>query len=167
MPIYEYAPKSQKKKEKLTALMLVCMAVVLLVISALPNMILPALWQLGAVLALTFSIWFFVRFLIRSYVYAVCEGRQEGECDLVISERVGKRVGTVLRISCADVKEAVLVTKQNRSACKGMQRSVPCWQYYAEWNCENLYQLTVCSGETLYYVLLQADQKLLSFLNFH
>lgn len=164
--MYEYTPKYTRKKEGLTLAMLLSVALLLLAVSRLPQAPLPSLWQLAAVILLTAAVLVAVRFLLRSYTVRLAprEDVRSPIPDLTVVERMGRRTQTVCRVSLADVVSAEPITPESKAALRAKRRGKRVWLYYAEMNPPNLCQLTVMDGEECVFILLQADEKLLSFL---
>ena len=163
--MYEYTPIYTRKKELLTVSALLAVAAVLMVASKLPWTSLPALWQLASFVLFTGAILVTVRFLMKSYTYCVSfDGESASQApEFTIVERSGKRVQTVCRILLSDILEAERVTKENGASLKAKRRGKNTWQYYAELSAPDLCQLTVQDGDEWYFLLLQADDRLLSF----
>lgn len=163
--MYEYTPIYTRKKELLTVAALLAVAVTLFAVSRLPWAPLPALWQLAAFVLFTGAILVTVRFLMKGYTYRVSlEGEGVDRVpEFTVIEQSGRRVQTVCRILLSDIVEAERVTKENRASLRADRRGKNTWQYYAELAAPDLCQLTVQDGEDHYFLLLQADERLLSF----
>ncbi len=160
--MYEYRPAYSKKKEKKYCLVLTLAAVVLLALSQIPQMPLPALWQTVAVAMLAVAILLLSRYVLRGYAYRIEESEQGR--DLVILMQTGKRTRVVCRISVAYIDEVIRITPENREPQKQARRGHPVWLYYAEWQAEGLCQLHVRTPDEDAYLLLQSDDRLLDFL---
>ena len=90
-------------------------AAVLFSLGTLPDVPLPSLFQMGAILCATLAVYLTVRYSLRTYRYAIqpntivdAEGMEQ--YDLVITEIVGKRMSVVSRVGLRDIDaEAVTV----------------------------------------------------------
>lgn len=164
--MYQYTPTYTRKKEMLITTMLFCISAILITVSRLEGAPLPALWQFAAFVLLSLMISVIVRFLIRSYTYRVAP-REDGvdrSLDLTVIERTGKREQVVCRVSLWDIETAERQTAENRRALKKKRQGKRTWFYYAEISAPDLCQLTVKDGEDGFFVMIQADQTLLSTL---
>ncbi|MBQ7346430.1 MAG: hypothetical protein IJW55_00580 [Clostridia bacterium] len=165
--MYEYTPKTQKKKEFLIVAILSVAAAFLFCCSTLPSCLYPSLWQLTCVFLLVAVIMLVSKCLLRSFVYRVAPREDvEGDAppDFTVTECYGKRSAVVCRISVADIEAVTPVTPQNRKALAAMGKGKSVYRYFSELSPQNLCWLTVRDGDNLFYIRIVADENLISAL---
>ena len=165
--MYEYAPLSSKKAEKLVLIsMLICAALSFAVVEIYQWKI-SFLFELVGFASLGFAILITSRCLLRRFSYRVepREGGAEGDApDLVITEYHGHHVGVVCRISVNDIEDILLTTSKNRREVSSMLRKKRVYHYTAQLAASNIYLLTVRDEEEVFYLRILADETLLSLL---
>lgn len=161
------APTPDKRREKHLVFLLTILGILLFVISGLPGMLLPGLWQLFAVASLAFAIYVLALCLLRRYVYAL-EPREnapaEAPLDFTVTELRGKRRTVVARFSVEDLREIRPVTEGNRRAVAKEMRGKRCFDYSGVLFAEpTAYIEAEVSGETVFVKIL-AEERFLGAL---
>lgn len=161
------APTPDKRREKHLVFLLTILGILLFVISGLPGMLLPGLWQLFAVASLAFAIYVLALCLLRRYVYAL-EPREnapaETPLDFTVTELRGKRRTVVARFSVEDLREIRPVTEGNRRAVAKEMRGKRCFDYSGVLFAEpTAYIEAEVSGETVFVKIL-AEERFLGAL---
>ena len=163
--MYEYAPRSQKRRE--LRLFLVCLApaLLLLLFSLLPQTPAPHLCRLlGACMAVA-AAWIASRYLLRSYIYCLAPREDGGgSFDLTVTEVYGKRRRVVCRISLADIET---VARENGETRSERVRSERYFQYTDVICSASFCILTVREENTLCRIRLMADDTLYHILQNH
>lgn len=165
--MYEYDPKSPKKKEKLLLFALLFGAALLFGVSHISDLPIPALPQLGALFCLVGTVMITGRCLLRRFVYRV-DVREDGNAgdppDLTVTEYYGNHVSVVCRISVADIETVTHITPQNRKELSEMLRQKRVYHYTACLFSDELYLLTVRDEDEVFYIRILADHSLLAAL---
>ena len=83
-------------------------AAVFFSVGTLPNVPLPSLFQMGAILCATLAVYLTVRYSLRTYRYAIqpntiVDAEGEEQYDLVITEITGKKMKVVCRVGLRTV----------------------------------------------------------------
>ena len=161
------APTPDKRREKHLVFLLTILGILLFVISGLPGMLLPGLWQLFAVASLAFAIYVLALCLLRRYVYAL-EPREnapaEAPLDFTVTELRGKRRTVVARFSVEDLREIRPITDGNRRAVAKEMRGKRCFDYSGVLFAEpTAYIEAEVSGETVFVKIL-AEERFLGAL---
>lgn len=167
--MYEYAPQFVKKKEKRLCYGLFGLAAVLFVASAIDGLPFPWGFQIAALAALVPTLVIYSLTLSRSYTYRIVSDVREVP-DLIVTERVGKRVQVVCRISLSSVQRVVPVTRETKRELerRGGGRQYFSYtgvlfdgsQYYvcAE-ECDTPLLLRICADDTLRALLESAQSR--------
>ena len=161
------APTPDKRREKHLVFLLMILGILLFVISGLPGMLLPGLWQLFAVASLAFAIYVLALCLLRRYVYAL-EPREnapaEAPLDFTVTELRGKRRTVVARFSVEDLREIRPITDGNRRTVAKEMRGKRCFDYSGVLFAEpTAYIEAEVSGETVFVKIL-AEERFLGAL---
>ena len=161
------APTPDKRREKHLVFLLTILGILLFVISGLPGMLLPGLWQLFAVASLAFAIYVLALCLLRRYVYAL-EPREnapaEAPLDFTVTELRGKRRTVVARFSVEDLREIRPITDGNRRTVAKEMRGKRCFDYSGVLFAEpTAYIEAEVSGETVFVKIL-AEERFLGAL---
>ena len=157
--MYEYAPNFLKRKEKQVTYGLFGIGAVLFVASSIAGFPIPWLFQILGLVALGGAIYIYSACITRTYVYRV-EDRDRMTPDLIITERVGKRVQIVCRISLSSVQGVYPVSKETKRTLEKRRAGRQYFsytgvlfdgeQYYIEAEeCDVPLLLRVCADETL------------------
>lgn len=166
--MYSYTPKLKKQREKLSSGALFALGLAAFLPTLYPKTPLPALFQLVSLLLLTASLSVFIRYVMRDYTYAVERNEQGSDIpDFVITERYGKRLTVVCRVSVKEVETAVPVIEQNREDIKAMVKGKRLFTYIAERRPNHLYLLKVRMDGEVFYLKIVADDRLISLLMDH
>lgn len=164
--MYQYDPKPEKKREKLLVFGMLSLALLLFVVSKMPNMKYPAFFQLFAVCFLAAAVFVASRCLLRRYVYQIEPGTDENVTpDFTVTEYYGNHVTVVCRISAADVEKILPVTAQNRKEISSMIRKKRVYYYTATLWANNKYLLLVRDEDETFYMHILADSRLLSYFH--
>ena len=165
--MYEFLPKAPKNKEKLILFCLLGLAVLLFGVSRVPNLPFPAGWQLISVILLVGVVLIATRYLLREYTYCIAP-REEGyhftSLDFTIVEHYSRRSVVVCRISVTDILEVTRVTRENRKQLFASLKGKRVYDYTARILPDDLYLLTVKDGEDSFFVRVEADERLVSFI---
>lgn len=161
------APTPDKRREKHLVFLLTILGILLFVLSGLPGMLLPGLWQLFAVASLAFAIYVLALCLLRRYVYAL-EPREnapaEAPLDFTVTELRGKRRTVVARFSVEDLREIRPITDGNRRTVAKEMRGKRCFDYSGVLFAEpTAYIEAEVSGESVFVKIL-AEERFLGAL---
>lgn len=161
------APTPDKRREKHLVFLLTILGILLFVLSGLPGMLLPGLWQLFAVASLAFAIYVLALCLLRRYVYAL-EPREnapaEAPLDFTVTELRGKRRTVVARFSVEDLREIRPITDGNRRTVAKEMRGKRCFDYSGVLFAEpTAYVEAEVSGESVFVKIL-AEERFLGAL---
>lgn len=166
--MYSYTPKLKKQREKLLSGALFALGIAVFLPTLYPKTPLPALFQLVSLLLLTASLSIFIRYLMRDYTYAVEKSEKETDFpDLVITERYGKRLTVVCRVSVDEIETATPINAQNRKTLKETLKGKRLFTYVAEMQPRNLFLLKVRMDDEIFYLKVVADRELISILTNH
>ncbi len=167
--MYEYAPRFQKKKEKVLCWFFALIGCLLVLLPSFLGELLPfpaAVQALGvgciAVMILIFSL-----VVSKHYIYSITEADEDGNVDLLITECAGPRRTVVCRVSVTSVLEVIPVTEETRktyaSRASGMQQ----YNYTGVLFGEDQRYLKIEEGGESFLVRICATDDLLSHLNRH
>ena len=157
--MYEYAPRSKKRREIRLFLVSLAPALLFWSLSMLPQTPAPSLCRLLGVCAATVAAWIAARYLLRRYIYRVVP-RENGRAslDLTVTEIFGKRQRVVCRISLDDIEE---VSRDKGKKRRGIER---CFQYTDEISSPTFCVLTVRDENTICRIQMMADETLYHIL---
>lgn len=166
--MYEYTPRSRRKKEFWIVAILTLAATFLFCCSTLPNCPYPSLWQLTCVVLLVAVIMLVSKCLLRSFIYRVelREGASVDEAayDLIVLECYGKRRTVVCRVALSDIENVRCVTQENRKELFKQLRGKQVYRYFSELTPTNSYLLTLSNADMEGYLWIVADERLLLML---
>ena len=165
---YEYAPKTNKKKEKLWVLSLVAVAACLFTVSCIPGVLFPALLQLAAVICLCATVLLSCRYLLRSFVYRIEETQNplvDTPLDFLILEYHGKRVQTLCRISLTEIKKVEAITKENQKQIADSLKGKNVYDYTVQLELKDRWLLRVEREEGTFYLKITANEELIRYLS--
>jgi len=157
--MYKYVPKPKKIREKI--IMSVCLLLSALsygVSSFLPY---PALYQLFTVVSLTAAVLIIVRYLLRDYVYCICEDENGDAYELVVVEIMGKKQTVVCQILLENVGS---VYSRQEFAEGDVPRKSNIYRYVSELFPEDGYFVRVLDGEKNFFIQICADMRLLELI---
>ena len=163
---YEYAPRFQKKKEKLLCYGLLGLAAALIALSYVPGVPYPGYVQLLGMGAIVAMIMIFSMCVAHHYAYRIVEC-ENGELDFVVTEYYGKRVTVVCRVAVASVVSATPWNKETRKRFFEQKKGVPSYVYSGVLFDEAQYVLDVDEGGTRFFVRICADETLIRLLVNH
>lgn len=158
--MYEYAPRSDKKLEKILFSGLLLLAAIFYIGSMMPNMPLPAMFQAVAFLCITFAIILISRYLITRYVYRVQPSQTREGLDFEIVEYCGRRITTVCRIGVSEIVSVTPVTRENRRALARTHKRATVYRYTGTLSVDGTYLLYVEHGEEHFYLYILSDAHL-------
>lgn len=160
--MYEYAPKTDKRAERLIFLALLAFAAINYVSSMMPFTPFPALFQLVAFVSLAIAIIVIGKYMLCRYIYRVepSESAPNGEMDLVITECVRQRKKVVCRIERSAVVSVTCVTKENRQALSSLHKGKQVFRYTGELFPKNCALLEIVQDETQYFLYILCDEAL-------
>lgn len=160
--MYEYAPKTDKRAERLIFLALLAFAAINYVSSMLPFTPFPALFQLVAFVSLAVAIIVIGKYMLCRYVYSVeiNEASPDGEMDFVITECIRQRRKVVCRIERSAVVSVTYVTGENRKALASKHKGKPVFRHTGELFPKNCALLEIEQNETQYYIYILCDEGL-------
>ena len=161
MNFYEYRPTPQKKKEKSLVTFSLCAAILLFAASYIPNVFLPWLFQVLAVIGFGFCICVVSRYLLRSYSYRLEPSTLGDFLDLVIVEQRKSRLQTVCRIAVVDVECVERLTEENKKQILSKTQKSRVYRYQAQMEPTDHYLLTARENEETIYLVISADQGLI------
>ena len=163
--MYEYAPRSPKSREKRLFLVCLAPALLLLLLSLLPQTPVPHLCRLLGVCMAVASAWIASRYLLRRYSYRVAP-REDGvdSLDLTVTEIYGRRRRVVCRISLADIEAVARENREKQNTRVGAERY---FQYTDVIDSSFFCLLTVRDGNLLCRIRLMADDTLYHILQNH
>ena len=174
--MYEYVPKSRKVREKIVLGVSLALAAACFGIANIPGVLFDSIYQLLMVFCLMCAILVTLRWLMRNYIYRV-EPRANGQPgdppDFTVTERYGNRISVVCRISVADLRRVIRVTRKNKSEISAMQKRKRVYHYTASMLPENHYVLVaedadeeiflhICADEGLIRIFAQYAEQILS-----
>lgn len=167
--MYEYTPKTDKKKEKLIFLGLLVIAAIFYVGSLLPFMPFPAVFQFVAFAALAVAIVVVSKFMICHYVYRIepSETSPDGGMDFVITECVGKRKTVVCRVERSAIVSVTPITRENKKALADLHRGKDVYRYMGEMFAENRYLVKIEQYGAELYIYILSDEGLLTAISNH
>ena len=165
--IYCYRSRPLGKREKGIAAALLLLGGFSLSLSLLPNFFLFWLYRLFAIVFFVGFAAFFGRYCLGDYTYAVESDSRMGDLpDLVITKHRRGRGVVVCRVSVGDVIKVTPVRQDNRKDVKKESAGGRCFCYTARMGTKNTYLLTLRDGEERIFVLIEADERLISLLSF-
>ena len=163
--MYEYFPKEPKKKELLILVGLLGVGFFLYGISQIPGLPFPAILQLLSFVCMTGVVIVSTRYLLRDFCYRIEFAENTDVPDFTVTERCGRRITVVCRVSVNDVVEVrPICSKEARKLAKS-QKERRVYDYTCRIDSDHLYLLTVRDGETLYDIRIMADQGLIKYLS--
>ncbi len=120
-----YSFESSPSRKPLHAMVIAAFvaAGVLFGLSGIPGVPYPVIFQTATVLCLVVAVYLVARYAVRVYRYAlepngIVDAFGAEQCDLVITERIGKKQKVVARIALRDIDKAVAVDRKNGEARK-------------------------------------------------
>lgn len=161
--MYEYAPKFLKRKEKQVTYGLFGVGAVLFVVSSIAGFPVPWVFQILGLAALGGAIYIYSACLARTYVYRV-EDRGRETPDLIVTERVGKRVQTVCRISLASVEAVLTVGRESKEERAKKRTGRQYFSYTGVLFDEVRYDVLATECDVPLLIRICADETLLAFL---
>ena len=163
---YEYAPRFQKKKEKLLSYALIGLAAALIAVSYVPGVPYPGYIQLLGMGAIVAMIMIYSMCVAHHYSYRIeeCEGAAP---DFVITEYYGRRVSVVCRVSVASVMSATPWNGETKKRFDGQKKGTPSYTYTGVLFDEAQYVLDIEEGQTRFFVRICADDTLIRLLINH
>lgn len=161
--MYEYAPRSKKRREKRLFLVCLAPALLFLILSILPQTPAPVLCRLFAVCAATGAAWIAARYLLRRYTYCVapCEDG-DGSPDLTVTEYYGRRQRVVCRISLGQIEK---VSRESVKEERTDEAHMHMFEYTDEIFSPFFCLLTVRDGEEPCRIRILADERLYDILS--
>ncbi len=167
MMIYEYAPCSKKKREKITLALCLCLSAAGFALAELFHVFFSILFQLFGIAMLFVALLIFMRCLMRRYVYHVEkreDSAEETPYDFVITEFYGSHRSVVCRISVDEIMGATRITRQTEKEFSSRRRGKRVYTYTDLLVPENGYVLEVCHEDEQFFVRILADGRLLELL---
>ena len=164
--MYEYAPKFQKKKEKLLTALLLVLGLLVYFASYIPGVLYGALFQIAGICGLAAMILLFSLVIARNYVYTVKED-EDGSLDFIITEFYGKRRTVVCRVSVASVCMAIPRTKETKAQFASEKNGKRVYNYTGVLFDEDRYYLKISEGGETFLVQNCANKDLLFALTNH
>lgn len=159
--MYEYSPKTPRKKEILLSVTLFGIGAVLFAVSQIPDLPFPALFQLAMLVFFTAGVMVLSLCVLRHYVYRIAPrdtDAGDGPPDFTITEYYGRRVTVVCRVSLRDIEDVTPVTPQNRVALSASLKGKRVYRYTSELFDAKPYLVTVADGEDRFYLRIAADE---------
>jgi hypothetical protein len=128
--IYAYSPKG-KGREKAMVAVFGILGILLFLCSRIPGFLLPALWQIAAVLCLTVAIFLTSGYLLKAYVYAVApiDRADVAPWELTVTELCGGRRTIVARIALSEIQSIERIAKEDRSRATDESRGRKVFSY--------------------------------------
>jgi len=163
---YEYAPRFQKKKEKLLAYGMLGLAALLLVTSYIPNAPYPGMIQMLALGAIVTMIMVFSMCIAHHYNYTI-EEREDGDAEFIITEYYGKRVTVVCRVSVTSVMAAIPWNEETKKTFASQKKDKHYYVYTGVLFGEKQYCLDIEEDGTRFFVRICADETLIRMLTMH
>ena len=157
--MYEFAPKADKRREKLWLIGSLGLAALFFIGSYLPAMPLPSVLQLIAFACFSFAIIVASKYLLCTYVYRI-ELIEGGERELVVIEHCARRIRTVCRLPLSSVRSVQEVTAQNRKRFLTDHRQRMIYRYTGEMQSVRAIGLEASYGGEEFCLLLLYDEGL-------
>ena len=157
--MYQYAPKSEKKTEKLLMLGTVLFAIFCFICSKLPGMIYPFILQVVSFGFFAFAIIIVSKYLLTSFVYSI-EAGNDGNRELVVVQHSGRRILTVCRIPLSSVCEVTAATRENIKPLMKARRQKTVYRYTGELVFTKGLLLDVEYGGECFGLLILSDEVL-------
>ena len=164
--IYEYAPRFQKKKEKLLCYGLLGLAALLIAASYIPGAPYPGMIQLLGLGAIVAMIMVFSMCVAHHYTYSIVE-REGRSPDFIITEYYGKRVTVVCRVSVDAVMTATPWNEETRRTFEEKKKGLHSYTYTGVLFDEKQYYLDVEEDGVSFFVRICADECLIRMLTAH
>ncbi len=165
--MYCYAPTFKKKKEKLICLLSVVAGLFLYLLpSFVPTLPMPGIFQILGIGCFVVMILVFSLCIAKHYTYSLEEG-EDGRLDFIITERYGRRITVVCRVSHAAVQSATPVTEENRKDFSQKRTGCPVYRYTGVLFGEERYFLKLEEADESFYVEICANHDLISYLINH
>ena len=162
--MYEFAPKADKKREKLWMIGSLGLGALFFVGSYLPQMPLPSVLQMIAFACFAFAIIVVSKYLLCTYVYRIEISEPSGERELVVIELCSRRIRTVCRLPLSSIVSVQEITLKNRRAFMRQCREKTVYRYMGEMNPERMIGLEVSYGEEQFGLLILYDEGLKNLL---
>ncbi|MBR2721290.1 MAG: hypothetical protein IKB75_00755 [Clostridia bacterium] len=163
--MYRYRPNGERKLEKRLVLFLLIFCVICFACAGIPGVFLPAALQILGVCCLFGAVILLLRYLLRSYCYAV-EAREDGVTgdlwDLVITERYCNRTSVVCRISLSEVEQIEDITPQSRKEIARRTKHARVYSYIGELLPADARLLTLHGEDGCIYLKIQANDALIA-----
>ena len=164
--MYEFAPKADKRREKLWLIGSLGLAALFFIGSYLPAMPLPSFLQLIAFSCFSFAIIVASKYLLCTYVYRI-EVTEGGDWELVVIEHCARRTRTVCRLPLSSVRSVQEVTAKNRKLFLSEHRQRMIYRYTGEMRSERAIGLEATYGGEELCLLLLYDEALKNLIKLH
>ena len=162
--MYEFAPKTDKKREKLWLIGSLGMGALFFVGSYLPGMPLPSVLQMISFACLAFAIIVVSKYLLCTYVYRIELDELSGERELVVIEHCSRRIRTVCRLPLSAIVSVQEVHGETRRAFMKQHREKTVYRYTGEMSSWHLIGLEVSYGGEQFCLLILYDERLKSLI---
>ena len=162
--MYEYAPRFQKKKEKLLTLDVLIIGLAVYFLSYVPGILYPAALQTAGFAGLGVAILLYSMLLSRRYAYSL-EETEAGKVDFIITEYYGKRATVVCRVARDSVREVILRTGETKKKIAEEQRAKSRYSYTGVLFDEERYYLCIEEAGERFVVEICASNDLLEHLS--
>lgn len=157
--MYEYCPKPKRTRERVMAsLLLILAAISYSCSSVLPY---PIVYQLLAVISLTWMIVIVAGYLLRDYGTRLSEDG-EREAVLTVTETRGKRQTVVARFRACEIRRVEPYSKEVVRAERRLGHTV--YRYVCELHPQNAYFAEAESNGTRFWMTFYADETLIAML---
>ena len=119
--MYAFESSGSRKPLHLMVVGAFVTAVILFSISNREGTPIPMLWQVGALICLTAAVYLLIRYSLKMYRYAIepngiIDAYGVEQCDLVITEMVGKKRTVVARVALRDIDRGALTVVRRSDA---------------------------------------------------
>ena len=164
--IYEYAPRFQKKKEKLLSYAMIGLAAALIAVSYVPGIPYPGYIQLFGMGALVVMIMIYSMYVAHHYSYRI-EEREGNAPDFIITEYYGRRVTVVCRVSVTSVMSATPWNEETKKRFAEQKKGKQSYIYTGVLFDEAQYVLDIEEDGARFFVRICADDSLIHLLINH
>lgn len=161
--MYAYCPQFEKKKEKLLALFLAALGLILYITSSFPGAPFPAFIQMAAVACLAGMILLVSMCVMRRFDY-VLEEKENGEIDFIITEYYGRRTTVVCRVGLRDVQSVLPMIEETKEQRKALKKQGTHYSYTGVLFDEARYLVEMDAHGEHIFVCICADEALLNLL---
>ena len=163
---YEYAPRFQKKKEKLLCYSLIGLAAALIVVSYVPGAPYPAYIQLLGLGAIVAMIMIYSMCVAHHYSYCI-EEREGAAPDFIITEYYGRRVTVVCRVAVTSVMSATPWNEETKKRFDEQKKGKHSYVYTGVLFDEKQYVLDIEEDGMRFFVRICAEDALIRHLTDH